>query len=108
MISSSVSTTGSGFSGKFSTGMNGSIANIQILNVGSGFSPSDLSNAYISPVYSGTQIIQDGTVSDLILETVGTNYIPGDVLVSGSHGTGFVASFAVSQPNGSLARLATV
>lgn len=105
LIASSVSTTGSGFYGKFSTGLNGSVSNIQILNVGSGFQPSDLTNSFVSIVYSGTQQVQDGTVSILTLDSVGANYVPGDILISGPRGTGFLASFSVSPINGSLTRL---
>ena len=103
LISSNVNPGGFDFYGKFSTNVNGSVSGIQIINAGSGYSPNTLSTVLISVVYTGTQQPQDGTVSNLILEATGTNYLPGDIQVIGSQGSGFIASFGVSN-NGSLTR----
>ena len=96
--------SGSGFSGKFDTFTSGSITKIQVLKPGSGYVQSSLSNALISVVYTGTEVLQDGSVSDFIIDSLGTNYLSGDILVSGSQGAGVAASFTVSNKTGSLER----
>ena len=103
-LPSGVSASGYGFYGKFSTTVNGSVSNINVTSAGAGFSASDLSNAFISLVYAGTQLPQDGTISNMKIDAFGSNYVPGDVMVTGSQGSGFVASFSVSKGNGSLER----
>ncbi len=102
LIVSTVS--GSGFSGKFDTFTNGSITKVQVVRPGSGYVQSSLSSTLISVVYSGTEVLQDGSVSDFVIDSVGTNYLSGDILVSGSQGAGVVASFTVSNKIGSFER----
>jgi hypothetical protein len=96
--------SGSGFSGKFNTSSSGSISKINVLNPGSGYVQSSLSSTLVSVVYSGTEMLQDGSVTDVIIDSVGTNFVSGDILISGSQGAGFVASFVASDITGSLKR----
>ncbi len=96
--------SGSGFSGKFETSVSGSIAKIQVIKPGSGYLQNSLSSTILSVVYSGTEILQDGSISEFIIDSVGANYISGDIFVSGSQGTGVVATFTVSNKSGSLER----
>jgi hypothetical protein len=96
--------SGAGFSGIFNTSSSGSLANIQVLNPGAGYVQSSLSTTLISVVYTGTEILQDGSVADFSVDSMGSNYVSGDVLISGSQGSGFVASFAASSTTGSLQR----
>ncbi len=95
---------GAGFYGKFETTSNGSISKIQVLNPGSGFVQSSLSSTFVSVVYSGTDILQDGSVSSFMIDSIGTNFVSGDIVISGSQGTGFIASFTASNATGSLER----
>ena len=96
--------SGSGFYGKFNTSSSGSILIIQVLNPGSGYVQSSLFSTFVSIVYSGTEVLQDGSVSDILIDSTGTNFVSGDILISGSKGTGFIASFAASNTTGSLER----
>ena len=91
---------GTAFSGSF-TVINGLIDAVTVLVAGSQYTSGVI---ILKPVYRGTTMPQDGTVTDVAILERGINYVGGVVSVgAGGNAPGFLANFSVDNSGRVLA-----